>query len=379
MKMKLISSITDLGTATTLHLAKKPYPQASKNRAKNKLELIHSDVDGPMSVESLFGSKYYLIFIDDMSKFCWIYIMKAKSQMFEFFLTFKAKVELEISCKIKTLRSDNEGEYTSREFTDYLNRIGILYQLTAPYSPQQNGAYRVYLPGTDKVIVSRNVTFEENCGWNWNMQSTITENVLAPIIADVNLPIDELNTDDNFDDEPVRGTRSIYDVYHRSLVAINEPCNFTEASQFPEWKLNPDGSVNKPKARLVAKAFGWTAYHLDIKSAFLNEVLDEEIYVEQPDGFELLLSGDDVLIQNFKKKLESEFDMTNLGPMSYFLGLEINQTSDGIRLSQKSYIAEVLMRFHMDQCKPSLTPLPVNEKSPPAKEVSLKTLQFTEA
>ena len=62
-------------------------------RAKLILELVHSDVFGPVLVPSLGGSKYYLSFIDEFSKMTWIYFLKKKSEVFEKFLEFKALVE----------------------------------------------------------------------------------------------------------------------------------------------------------------------------------------------------------------------------------------------------------------------------------------------
>lgn len=65
--------------------------------------------------------------------------MKVKSEVFTLFKNFKTRVELETGHKIKTLRTDNGGEYTSNEFTQFLNQQGIAHQLTAPYTPQQKG------------------------------------------------------------------------------------------------------------------------------------------------------------------------------------------------------------------------------------------------
>jgi len=108
-------------------------------RALSKLQLVHTDVCGPMHNESLNGSKYFLLFIDDFSRYCWVYFLKSKSDVFVEFVKFKAAVELETGNKLKILRSDNGGEYTSRQFEAYLAKEGIKHQLIVPYTPQQNG------------------------------------------------------------------------------------------------------------------------------------------------------------------------------------------------------------------------------------------------
>ena len=69
----------------------------------------------------------------------WVYILKNKSQVFEKFVEWKVPVENLYGCKIKNLRTDNGGEYTSNEFTTYLKQEGIRYELTVPKTPQQNG------------------------------------------------------------------------------------------------------------------------------------------------------------------------------------------------------------------------------------------------
>ena len=76
---------------------------SSKSRANDILELVHSDICGPMSCPSLSGFLYYVIFIDDLSKKCWIYFLKAKSETFEKFKEFKAFIENQTSIQIKFL------------------------------------------------------------------------------------------------------------------------------------------------------------------------------------------------------------------------------------------------------------------------------------
>ena len=92
---------------------KKPFP-SSNNRSKEILDLIHSDVCGPMPLRSLGGSLYYVIFIDDYSRKTWLYLLKTKDEVFSKFQEFKAEIENLTNKKIKTLRTDNGGEYTSK-------------------------------------------------------------------------------------------------------------------------------------------------------------------------------------------------------------------------------------------------------------------------
>jgi hypothetical protein len=112
---------------------------SSDSRAAGILDLIHSDVCGPMSLASLTGSLYYVVFIDDFSQKSWIFFMKTKGQVFSRFQEFKALVENQTGKKIRVLRSDNGGEYTSKAFMDFCAGEGIRRELTVPYNPQQNG------------------------------------------------------------------------------------------------------------------------------------------------------------------------------------------------------------------------------------------------
>lgn len=110
---------------------------SSNGRSKAILELVHSDF-WQASVLSLGGARYFVSFIDDYSKRCWVYPIKNKSDVLVF-KTFKARVELESEKKIKCLRSDNGGEYTSDEFDRFCQQEGIKRQFTMAYTPQQNG------------------------------------------------------------------------------------------------------------------------------------------------------------------------------------------------------------------------------------------------
>ncbi|KAK1619377.1 hypothetical protein QYE76_024894 [Lolium multiflorum] len=111
-------------------------------RATDLLEIIHTDVCGPMSVASRGGYRYVLTFTDDLSRYGYIYFMKHKSETFEKFKEFQSEVENQRNKKIKFLRSDRGGEYLSYEFGMHLKKCGILSQLTPPGTPQRNGVSR---------------------------------------------------------------------------------------------------------------------------------------------------------------------------------------------------------------------------------------------
>ncbi|KAL0375034.1 UNVERIFIED_CONTAM: Retrovirus-related Pol polyprotein from transposon RE1 [Sesamum radiatum] len=207
-------------------------------------------------------------------------------------------------------------------------------------------------------------------------------------------------------------------------------------------KLNADGSIQKHKARLVAKGYSqlpgidytetfapvarldtiralvaiaankkWKIYQMDVKSAFLNGYIDEEIYVEQPQGFiakgyeEKVLrlkkalyglkqaprawysridnyfmdrgfrrslseptlyvkrqGNNEKMIHDFKEDMMKTFEMSDLGLMHFFLGIEINQEKEGIFICQKKYTETLLKKYKMESCKTVTTPLVTGEK-----------------
>ena len=115
-------------------MSRKPFPKAVNSKANDVL-----DVCGPMNTETLGGARYFVSLTDDCSRCSRVYFMREKSEVMKKFIEFEAEVTNEKGMRIKALRTDNGGEYESKEFTEYLKKKGIKHQRTAPYSPQQNG------------------------------------------------------------------------------------------------------------------------------------------------------------------------------------------------------------------------------------------------
>ena len=108
-------------------------------RATEKLAIVHTDLCGPMPVMSLNNAKYLLTFIDDYTRKTFIYFLKTKDEVFNKFIEFKTYAEKETNHEIKCVRSDNGKEFVNKQLDDYLKKNGIKHQLTADYTPQQNG------------------------------------------------------------------------------------------------------------------------------------------------------------------------------------------------------------------------------------------------
>eukprot|EP00253_Pinus_taeda_P011531 PITA_11531 len=138
----------------------------------------------------------------------------------------------------------------------------------------------------------------------------------------------------------------------------------------------------------IVAAQGWEVHQMDVKNAFLHGDLSEEIYMEKPHGFIqdsslvcglkkslyglkthdylliLLLYVDDLLITGssasafatIKTALHDRFLMMDMGPLHFFLCLEISQDAIGIKLSQAKYAQDLLKKIRMTNCKPSPNP-----------------------
>jgi len=140
------------------------FPKDGTTRASQLLEIIHTNVCGPMKTTSHGGARYFFTFIDNISKKTHVYLLKAKGEAFEKFKQYKALVESEIGHKIKVLRFDNGGKFVSKKFDAFLAECGIQRQTSVPYSPQQNGvakrANRTIMECARSMILAQRLELE---------------------------------------------------------------------------------------------------------------------------------------------------------------------------------------------------------------------------
>ncbi|KAL5738844.1 hypothetical protein ACOSP7_031605 [Xanthoceras sorbifolium] len=101
-------------------------------------DLIPSDVWGPSPITTKGGSQYYVSFINDCTRFCWVYLMKHRSDFFSIYSNFRTLVKTQHSAVIKCFRCDLGGEYTSNKFCELLAFDGTVHQSSCIDTPEQN-------------------------------------------------------------------------------------------------------------------------------------------------------------------------------------------------------------------------------------------------
>ena len=104
------------------------FDRGKENRATCILGLIHFDINSSIPVIYMKGSRYLLNFIDDFSRYTWVFFLKKKFDVCENFSELKALIENASGLKIKILRSDNGGEYVSNDFLHICSQSGIQFQ-----------------------------------------------------------------------------------------------------------------------------------------------------------------------------------------------------------------------------------------------------------
>ena len=98
------------------------------------LELVYSDLCEMNRELTKGGKRYFMTFIDDCTRFCYVYLLKIKHEALHYFKIYKAEVENQLERKVKRLRSDCGGEYLSSEFSNFYVEYGIIHERTLPYS-----------------------------------------------------------------------------------------------------------------------------------------------------------------------------------------------------------------------------------------------------
>ncbi|RVW81762.1 Retrovirus-related Pol polyprotein from transposon TNT 1-94 [Vitis vinifera] len=355
-----------------------------------KLELVHTNLWGPSPVASLGDSRYYITFIDDLTKKVWVYFLKNKSNVFETFKKWKAMVEIETGLKVKCLRSDNGGEYIDGGFSEYCVAQGIRMEKIIPRTPQQNGVaehmnrtlnerarsmrLHVGLPKTFWVDAVSTATYLINRGPSVPMEFKLPKEVWSDKEVDLSTLVAKVHKSSR----NIRPPRPYSPVLNYLLLTDGgEPECYDEALQdenSSKWELamkdEMDSLLGNQTWELTELPVGKKALHnkwLDVQTTFFHGDLEEDLYMIQPEGF--IVQGQDNLvcklrkslyglkqaprqwvwhekINNLKKQLSKQFAMKDLGASKQILGMRIirDRVNGTLKLSQLEYVKKVLSR-----------------------------------
>ncbi|KAK1693749.1 hypothetical protein QYE76_010446 [Lolium multiflorum] len=118
---------------------KKRHPIKSIVTTSRPLELLHLDLFGPSHYDTLGGSKYGLVIVDDYSRYSWVFLLKSKDETHREFIVFAKKAQRMYESEIKAIRTDNGTEFKNYTMREFVDDEGIKHEFSAPYTPQQNG------------------------------------------------------------------------------------------------------------------------------------------------------------------------------------------------------------------------------------------------
>ena len=111
----------------------------SVSHALSHFDPIYSDVWGPSTITTPGGSRYFVIFVDDFSRYTWIYLFKNRSELYQIYRDFTKMIETQFSKPIKVFRSNNAQEYKAHEFTSILHQYGNVPHSSCAGTSQHNG------------------------------------------------------------------------------------------------------------------------------------------------------------------------------------------------------------------------------------------------
>jgi hypothetical protein len=143
--------------------ARKVFPATAKKQETEALALTHMDLCGPMQVETFGGARYMMMMVDDATRHKTVFLLKDKAEAAANIKFYQKAMEAALNKQMREIRTDRGGEFVNRELSTYLAEHGIRHNLTAPYSPQQNGvaerANRTIMEAARSMLHARGVDY----------------------------------------------------------------------------------------------------------------------------------------------------------------------------------------------------------------------------
>nr|GEU75106.1 retrovirus-related Pol polyprotein from transposon TNT 1-94 [Tanacetum cinerariifolium] len=275
---------------------KKSHKLKSEDINQEKLNLLHMDLYGPMRVESINGKKYILVIVDDYSRFTWVKCLRSKDEALYFIIKFLKMIQVRLKVPVRHIRTDNGTEFVNQTLREYYEEAETV--ATACYTKNRSIIRLRHekipyeflynkLPDLSFLLVFGALCYPTNDSENLGKLQLVDlqapeviasiANVIPPVpVESIGSPSSTL-VDQNA--PPPRGilknkARLVACGYHQE-----EGIDFEES-------FAPVARLEAIRIFLLyAPHKNMVVYQIDVKTAFLNGTLREEVYVSQPDGF----------------------------------------------------------------------------------------------
>nr|GEW48199.1 ribonuclease H-like domain-containing protein [Tanacetum cinerariifolium] len=332
----------------------------------------------PMRVQSINGRKYILVIVDDFSSFTCMKFLRSKDEVPDFVIKILKMIQVLLNATVRNIRIDNDTEFVNQTLRDYYKEIGILHQTSVACTPQQNGVVKrrnrtlVEAAQTmaQMIIETIHVDFDDLIAMAYEQFNSRPETkLLTPGTISLELvlnipsstPKPSLTTIDQ--DAPSTSTsqtshKTSFTVILLGVEEADHDIKVVHMDNNPSVEFiipEPTSVESSTQAIHIIIAFpahmNMVIYQMDVKIAFLNGILCEEVYVSQPDEFVDLENPNHVY--NLKKALYG---------LKQALRLQISQSPRGIFINQSKYALESIKKYGMETYKPADTPMAEKSK-----------------
>nr|GEX37870.1 retrovirus-related Pol polyprotein from transposon TNT 1-94 [Tanacetum cinerariifolium] len=383
------------------------HPPKPVPNSRQRLHLLHMDLCGPMRTASINGKRFVLVIVDDYSRYTWVHFLRSKDEAPEVIVTFLRRITVLLQKPdISFLHVFGALCYPKNDRED-IGKLGAKGDIGffIGYSAD-SCAFRVYNHRTKKIMETMNVSFDELSAMDFEQRiskpglnsmtsgqittartvppaqepqvrqtSTVSTTIAntAPIPTKssshaTNIPITSQDVDELNPNVMVDGN-----------TFVNPFANSSTSAAISSSQQNVDPSNMHTIFLAYAAHKSFTVFQMDMKTAFLHGSLKEDVYVCQPEGFidadhpshvyklkkalyGLKQAPRAWYTQLFSDLMKSRFEISMMGEMTFFLGLQVNQSPCGIFINQSKYVLEILNKYRMESCDHTGTPIEIKDK-----------------
>ncbi|GKA61758.1 retrovirus-related pol polyprotein from transposon TNT 1-94 [Tanacetum coccineum] len=278
---------------------KQSHKPKSEDTNQEKLYLLHMDLCGPMRVARVNGKKYILIIRDDYSRFTWVKFLASKDEAPDFIIKFLKMIQIRLNATVRNIHTDNGTEFVNQTLRDYYEEVGISHETSVARNPQQNG----FVESSSHIRPPANLPPPVSCR---RTSSLLFELTGSPSSTSVDQDAPSPSTSQTTEESQSQ-TIPLYaeeephdlDVAHMSndpYFGIPIPKTISKESSSSDvipTTLHSDAPISEHLKELneFECLEVWELVPrldkvmMDVKTAFLNGILREEVYVSQLNGF----------------------------------------------------------------------------------------------